>query len=181
LILNKFILISGFTASQSTKITLSSFTQPALGARYKVYYDYIAPKQNERITVRYNYNKLISDVTFNVESGRPINADVIVRGANPVLLNLTLNIVILDDYKSSSSSIKQNVKNKLITELTATQLGTTVDSVTLINIAQSVTGVARARILYFNKNGVEGQVLTITAQKDEYFIPNNVIVNTETR
>src|SRR5690606_18326244 len=73
--LNKIFVASGFKSSQSTKFTLTSATQPSHGSRYKVYYDYIAPKINERIVIRYNYNKLVQDVTFNLESTRPINAD----------------------------------------------------------------------------------------------------------
>jgi hypothetical protein len=179
--INKMFASSGFKASQSTKFTATSFTQPSLGSRYKVFYDYLAPKQNERILVRYNYNKLIADVTFNIENTRPINADVLVRQAKRVLLDLTMNVVIADDFKSSQSTVLQNLRDKLLTALTTNKLGQIVDAPTLINIAQGVSGVARARILYFNKTGGIGQVLKVQAQSDEYFAPNNLIINTETR
>jgi hypothetical protein len=179
--INKFYIASGFKASQSTKFTASSFTQPALGSRYTIFYDYLAPKQNERVLIRYNYNKLISDVTFNLESSRAINADVIVRQAKQILVDLTMNIVILDEYRTSQNTVLQNVRDKLLEALSIDSLGETIDAITLINIAQGVGGVARARILYFNKNGNTGQVLKIKAQNDEYFAPNNIIINTETR
>lgn len=179
--INKIMVSSGFRSSQSTRFTATSFTQPALGSRYKVFYNYTSPKQNERITIRYNYNKLVSDVTFNIESTRPINADVLVRGAKVVQVDLTMNVVISSDFTSSTTTVLQNLRNKLVTALTASQLGTVVDSVTLINVAQSVPGIARARILYFNKSGYSGQVLKIQAQEDEFFAPNNIIINTETR
>lgn len=180
-LINKIYVSSGFKSSQSTKFTATSFTQPSLGARYKVFYDYLAPKQNERIVVKYNYNKLISDVTFNIEDTRPINADVLAREAKLVKLDLTINVVIDSDYKSSTTTVLQNLRDKLTTALTTNILGDIVDAVTLINVAQAVTGIARARILYFNKEGGIGQVLKVQAQKDEYFAPNNVIINTETR
>lgn len=180
-LINKIYISSGFKASQSTKFTATSFTQPSLGARYKVFYDYLAPKQNERIVVRYNYNKLVTDVTFNVEDTRPINADVIVREAKLVLLDLTMNVVIADDFKSSTTTVLQNLRDKLGAAMTTTSLGQIVDSPTLINVAQAVSGIARARILYFNKTGGIGQVLKVQAQEDEYFSPNNIIINTETR
>ena len=179
--INKMFASSGFKASQSTKFTATSFTQPSLGSRFKVFYDYLAPKQNERILVRYNYNKLISDVTFNIENTRPINADVLVRQAKKVLLDLTMNVVIADDAKSSQTTVLQNLRDKLLTALTTNKLGQVVDAPTLINVAQSVTGVARARILYFNKTGGIGQVLKVQAQNDEYCVPNNLVINTETR
>jgi hypothetical protein len=180
-LINKVYVSSGFKTSQSTRLTISSLMQPGLGSRYKVYYDYLAPKPNERIIITYNYNKLISDVTFSVENTRPINADVLVRAAKTVLLDVTMNVVISDDYKSSSTTVLQNLRDKLSTALTTSQLGDVVDIPTLINAAQSVKGIARARILYFNKTGELGSALTIQTQKDEFFAPNTIIINTETR
>lgn len=180
-LINKIYLSSGFKSSQSTKFTATSFTQPSLGSRYKVFYDYIAPKPNERIVIRDNYNKLVSDVTFNLESNRPINADVLVRQARKTLLDLTMNVVIAEGFQSSAATVLQNLRDKLIAAMTTIILGDIVDTVTLINIAQSVKGIARARILYFNKTGNPGQVLSVQAQQDEYLISNNVIINTETR
>jgi uncharacterized phage protein gp47/JayE len=180
-LINKIFVASGFKASQSTKFTATSFTQPALGARYKVFYDYTAPKQNERIVINYNYNKLISDVTFNIEAARPINADVLARQAKEILLDLTMNVVIDPNFISSTTTVLQNLKNQLVAALTTTTLGQIIDQPTLINVAQAVSGISRARILHFNKNGVVGQVLKIQAQEDEFFVSNIIIINTETR
>jgi uncharacterized phage protein gp47/JayE len=179
--INKIYVASGFTASQSTKFTATSFTQPSLGARYKVFYDYLAPKQNERIVVNYNYNKLVSDVTFNLEETRPINADVLAREAKLVQLDLTMNVVIDPNFTSSTTTVLQNLRNQLTSALTTTTLGLTVDQPTLINVAQAVQGISRARILYFNKTGAAGSVQKIVAQEDEFFEPNNIVINTETR
>ena len=180
-LINKIYVSSGFKTSQSTKFTATSFTQPSLGARYKVIYDYLAPKQNERIVIRYNFNKLVGDVTFNIENTRPINADVLAREAKLTLLDLTMNVVIADDFKTSTNTVLQNLKDQLTTALTTNKLGSIVDAPTLINVAQAVNGIARARILYFNKTGGLGQVLKVQAQEDEYFAPNRIIINTETR
>lgn len=180
-LINKMFIASGFKASQATRFTTTSFTQPGLGSRYKIFYDYLAPKQNERIVVRYNYNQLISDVTFAIENSRPINADVLVRAAKETLLDLTINVVIDPAQTSSQTTILQNLRDRLVTTLTTTQLGQIVDQPTIINVAQSVSGIARARILYFNKTGGIGQVLKVQAQEDEFFSPNNIIINTETR
>jgi len=179
--INKTYISSGFKSSQSTKFTATSFTQPSLGSRYKTFYDYLAPKPNERIVVRYNYNKIISDVTFNLENTRPINADVIAREAKQVLIDLTMNVVINETAQSSTTTILQNLRDQLISAMTTTKLGDIVDTFSLINVAQAVKGIARARILYFNKSGKLGQVLNVQAQQDEYLTPNNVIINTETR
>jgi hypothetical protein len=180
-LINKVYISSGFRTSQSTKFTVSSFTQPAIGSRYKVFYDYLAPKQNERITIKYYYNRLIADTTFNIENTRPINADVLVKQAITVVVDLAMNVVISNDYKSSENTVIQNLRSQLISSLTSLSLGTVVDSATLINVAQAVPGIARARILHFNKAGKTGQLLKIQAQKNEYFVPGTIIINTETR
>lgn len=180
-LINKVYLSSGFKASQSTKFTATYFTQPNLGSRYKVFYDYIAPKSNERIVIKYNYNKIISDATINLEKSRPINADVLIKQAKQVLLDLIMNVVISDDLKSSKDSILQNLRDQLIAAMTVNKLGGIVDTVTLINIAQSVKGIARARILYFNIAGGLGQVLKVQAKHNEYLSSNNININTETR
>lgn len=180
-VINKVFVSSGFSASQSTKFTITSFTQPNLGARYKVFYDYLAPKQNERIVITYNYNKLITDVTFNIENTRPINADVLVRASTQTLLDLDISVVISSDFLNTSTTVLQNLKNQLITTMTTTKLGDIVDVVTIINVAQAVQGIARARVSYFNKTGGIGQVLSVQAQNDEYFAANQITINTETR
>lgn len=180
-LIDKVYISSGFAASQSTKIILNTFNQPIVGSRYKGIYDYIAPKQNERILIRSNYNKLITDTTFNIEENRPINADVIVRAAKEILVDITMNIVITDSKKTTQDIVVQNLKDALLSAVSSTTLGAIIDSSDLVNTAYTVEGVDRARILYFNKNGGNGQVLSLTAQKDEYFTPNNVIINIENR
>jgi len=180
-LINKMFVSSGFRASQLARFAASSFTQPSLGARYKIFYDYTAPKQNERISILYNYNKLISDVTFNLENTRPINADVLAKAALLTEVDLTMNVVISESFKNSATTVLQNLRDQLVAELTTTTLGDIIDEPTLINIAQSVDGIARARTLYLNKTGVSGKVLELQARDDEYFVSNNVIINTETR
>lgn len=178
-LINKMYVSSGFAASQATRLTTTSYTQPTLGAKYNAFYDYLAPKQNERIVINYDFNQLVGNATFNIESARPINADVLVKQAQLVLLDLTMNVVISSTYLSSSTTVLQNLRSALLTALTTTQLGQTIDQITLINVAQGIQGIARARILYFNVTGAIGQVLTITAQENQYFNPNNLIINTE--
>ena len=180
-LINQIYINSGFQTSQATKFTTTSFTKPSVGARYTIFYNYLAPKQNERILIQYNYNKLISDTTFTVENSRPINADVLVRSAKLILIDLTMNVVINQNFLTTSATVLQNLRNQLVSALTSTTLGQTIDQITLINIAQGVQGIDRARILFFNVDGLPGQVLSITANEDEYFQSNSIVINTETR
>jgi hypothetical protein len=179
--INKIFVASGFNASQSTSFTAASFTQPALGARYSPTYNYLAPQQNERIVINYNYNQLVGTATFNVESTRPVTANVLVKEALLVELDLTMNVVIIPSMISSTTTIMQNLQNAISAALTVTLLGQYIDQITLINIAQGVSGIAQARILYFNITGVQGSIISFQAQNNQYFAPNNIVLNTETR
>lgn len=167
----------GFRASASTKITASPVTQPAPGARYKVYYDYIAPKPNERIAIKYFYNRLISDVSLAVNKNRTINSDVLVREAKQVPIDLTMSVKVSSAYSGSSISVLQNVKNAMLSVINSTQLGSTIDYSAIVNAAFSVAGVANARVIIFNKSGNVGQKISIKAKSDEYFVANNIVVN----
>ena len=180
-LINQIYVNSGFQSSQVTKFTATSFTKPSVGARYTIFYDYLAPKQNERILLQYNYNNLISTATFAIENSRPINADVLVRAAKLVQVNLSMNVVINANFLSTSTSVLQNLRNQLVSALTSTVLGDTIDQITLINTAQGVQGIDRARILIFNVVGLPGQVLSLVANEDQYFQPNTITINTETR
>lgn len=180
-LVDRVFVSSGFGTSQSAKLTVSNFNQPLTGSRYKAFYDYLAPKQNERIIIRYNYNKLVSDVTFNVESNRPINADVLIRQAKAVDIDVTMNVVISDQFKTSSALVLQNLKDKLIAAINSNSLGANLDSSSLINTAFAVDGVSGARVVFFNKSGSTGQILSVQAKDDEYFVANSVTVNVETR
>lgn len=174
---------SGFssTASQSATVTVANFNQPTTKARYKAYYDFLAPKSNERISVTYNFEKLIPDATLALENSRPITADVLVKASTPLLVDVTMNIVVTSDFENSSTIVKQNVLDAITTALQATALGTTIDASDLIQVAYTVTGVDRARVVVFNETDSAGSVLSITAKKNEFIFPNEVVVEIESR
>lgn len=180
-IVNKLFVSSGFNSSQSAGFTVSFFTQPATGSRYRASYDYLAPKQNERILIRTNFNQAITDTTFAIEVSRPINADVLVRAAKEIFVDATMNIVVKDNFSTSSAIVLQNTKDRITSAINTNILGDSLNSSDLIAAAQAVDGVDRARIIYFNKDGQIGQVLTITAKPDEYFSANDILVAEEQR
>lgn len=180
LYLNK-VLSSGFKSSQSTRLSINLFNQPNNSSRYKVTYNYVAPKQNERITIKYNYNKLIGDVTFANESKRPINSDVLVKEATKLKIDLELFLIITLTSGLTESTITQSVNNAIATLVNTLQLGRTIQDVDIQIAAENVTGVDRSRIIYFNKSGVSGSVTKMVAQNNEYFELNNLTINIESR
>lgn len=174
---------SGFTSnsSLSSTLTISNMNQPQTKSRYKAYYDYVGPKENERISVSYNCDKLIGDITQVIESVRPINSDVLVKNTNALLVDATLAIVISEDFSDSPSLVIQNVNDAITSYVTGDKLGTTLDSSDLINIAYSISGVDRARIIKFNKSEKNGSVLSISAKRNQYLVANNINVYQEKR
>lgn len=177
--IEQFYIASGFNTTQSARFTMAYFTQPATGTRYTIYYNYLAPKQNERISINYNYNQLIATVTFAEETSRPITADVLVKAATELLVDATVNIVVSSTYTTSAAVVQQNVQNAIIATINTNTLGAVLNSSDLIVAAQGVSGVERARILAFNLDGVAGQVLTLQAQENQYFAANIITVNQE--
>lgn len=167
---------SGFTSGGAATATLSvsNLNQPATRSRYKVFYDYLAPKVNERINIRFNFDKLIGDSTFIIQNTRPINADVLVKSSVPILIDITMKIGINEEFINSSKIVLQNVKDTITSALNATALNTKVDASDLINQAYTVTGVDSARTIFFNKTGNVGSVLNIKAGKNEFIRANSV-------
>lgn len=174
---------SGFTsgASQTATLTVAPQNQPSPGSRYTAFYDYLAPKPNERITITYNKNQVIEDGTFAIERTRPIGADVLVKAAIPISVNITLVIVVNRGFETSSTVVAQNVTDAITQALNANELGTTIDESDFINVAYQISGVDRVRCTRFNRDGAVGRVLSITAQSNEYIQANSVVVEVEER
>lgn len=183
LLVDTIAISSGFTSSTSAGaiLTISNFNQPVTKSRYKTYYDYLAPKINERITVTFNYNKMISDSTLLIEDVRPVNADVIVKEDTVILVDVTLYIIVTPEMINSSATVRQNVIDAVSSALNVRTLGATVDSSDLENVSYSVNGVDRVRTTYFNVNGSVGSVLSISVRKDQSIAANNVLVYIESR
>jgi len=175
---------SGFTsaASQTASLSISNQNQPASGTRYTIFYDYTAPKNNERISIRYNHNQLINDSTLTIQDVRPITADVLVKAAVPILVDASLAIVVTQSFISQGASeiVAQNVRDAVTSAINAQALGTTLNASNLVNVAYTIQGVDRVRVTFFNIDGSSGSTLTLTAEKNEFLQANivNVVVET---
>ena len=174
---------SGFTSTSSAAATLSvsNFNQPTSRTRYNAFYDYTAPKVNERITIRYNYDRLITDATFNIENTRPISADVLAKASTRILVDTTMNVVVTDAFVNNTEIVRQNVQDAVTSALNQQSLGTIVDSSDLTQAAYTVNGVDRVRTLFFNRAGESGSVLSIVAQSNEFIAANTVTITIESR
>lgn len=174
---------SGFNSSGSlaSTISITNLNQPIIKSIYKCYYDYEAPKTNERISVTYNTNKLIGDIQLLIEDKRALNDDILVKESNNILVDIIMYIVVDNNFTNSSSVVRQNVQDAITSALNVGRLNPIIDQSDLQNIAYTVNGVDRVRITYFNKTGNTGSVLSISAQKNQTILANNVQVIVESR
>jgi len=182
-IVDSISISSGFTSatSSSATLTVNNLNQPTAGRRYSVAYDYIAPKSNERITVRYNKNAVISDSTFSVEDVRPISADVLVKAATPLVIDTEVSIIVTTAFNNSTVIVQQNVADAITSFLNSTSLGNKIDRSDIINVAYTVSGVDAVEVISFNLENEAGSVRSICAEKNQYTQAGLITVNVGTR
>jgi hypothetical protein len=181
LLVDSIVSSSGFNKSQSSKLTIASMNQPKTNERYQAYYDYKAPKQNERMVIKYTYNQLVTESQFAIEKKRPINADVLTKESERLLVDTQMYIVVTKDQTNASATVAQNVRDALITWLTINKLGQIVDASDAITTAQTVQGVDRVRLTKFNISSKRGVAQSIQSKSNQYFAPNTIEVIVETR
>jgi len=165
---------SGFRDSVggiSGSIEISALNQPALSEQYQIDYDFISPKEGERITVSYNINKLILDATSEIERVRPITADVLVKEAEEISVDVSGTILINDDALNDTDSIIENVANAVTNLISASSLGGTVDYSDVISVAAAQNGVDSVNISIFNETGLSGRRAFIRALDNQYISP----------
>lgn len=175
---------SGFTNTSgvvSGNISITSMNQPVSGIGYLTTYDYTAPKEGERITIKYNYNKLITDSTFSIERVRPITADVLIKQASPLAVDIGMKVVVASNVTTNTTNILRSVEQTITIFTTATGLNTILDASDLISAVYQVTGVDRVVLTKFNLSGLPGIVKSISAERNQYIILGEVSVVEDSR
>lgn len=181
---DKIAIDSGFVGLSATvegSLLVDSYTQPSAGISYFASYDYIAPKEGERLTIKYRYNKLISDLMFLLEDSRPITADVLIKSAIAKPIDVELSVVVTSNFANNTANLQQGLQETLTSFLSANGLNTTVDQSDIINASYGVSGVDRIIVTKFNLSGSTGVVKSISAGRNEYITAGTIIVNIESR
>jgi hypothetical protein len=176
--------LSGFQDSSGNirgSILIDAFNQPLINSTYSTDYNYTAPKENERITVNYEYNKLITDSSEAIEDERTITADVLIKEASKIEVDVTAYIVVSEEYENKEESVSQDVSNQISDSLNSESLGTTIDKSDVSGDISNVEGVDRVRITLFNTTGNTGIKESISANGNEYIAPGTINVETEDR
>lgn len=174
---------SGFrnsAGSISGSIIVTSINQPLTGTSYLASYSYTAPKEGERITIEYNFNKLVSDATFIVERNRPITADVLIKQAKPTPIDTTVRII-TDPSFGGSAAVLVSVEEALNSFIAGFGLGEIIDASDIINACYQVAGVDRVIITKFNISGSDGVRKSLTSSRGEHFTQGRIIVQSDTR
>ena len=175
---------SGFTSLAgvvSGNISISSLNQPVSGSQYFATYDYVAPKEGERITVSYNYNRLIADSTLAIEAVRPITGDVLTKAAVEVGLDLTLDVVLADGFEEQEAAVRQNLTEALTSFISGGGLEATIDASDIIQTCYSIDGVDRVVITKFNLADSTGILKTVAAERNQSFAANSIVIEIEER
>lgn len=156
-------------------IVVAPMNQPNVGLSYFANYKFTAPIEGERLTVRYNLNRLISDVTANLENVRAITADVLVKESPSLPIDVVGEIIINKDLIGESGTIVENASNAVVNLLNSSTLGGLIDYSDVINAVTSVPGVDSVNISTFNESGMAGRKSFIQALDNQYILASSVI------
>lgn len=181
---DRFSVSSGFRGSSSSligSVVLTPTNQPGVGLAYSANYMFTAPIEGERITVRYNLNRLISDVTANLENVRSITADVLVKASPTLSVDIIGELIVNEDVISETDTVRENAANAVVNLLNSVTLSGTVDYSDIINAATSVAGVDSINISTFNESGKTGRKSFIKALDNQSIVAGEVIFTSVAR
>jgi hypothetical protein len=168
---------SGFRSSGGGlvgTISIKTLSEPSSGDIYLADYSFVAPKEGERITVEYNVNSSILEATRAIELVRPITADVLIKEAFKLEIEVEGQIIIGEDFASESTRIIEDATSAIVNILSSEKLGTMVDYSDIISVATSIEGVDSLNISRFSLSGETGRRAFIKALDNQYISPGIV-------
>jgi hypothetical protein len=175
--IDRITVSSGFRSNIGNlvgSLTVSPNTQPGVGLSYSTDYNFVAPKEGERLTLRYNLNRLVTDTTVQIENVRPITADVLVKEAFELAIDVAGEIIINENAEQSSDTVIENVSNAVVNLLNTSTLGSIVDYSDIISVAAAIAGVDSVNISLFNESGNIGRRTFIQALDNQYISAGSV-------
>lgn len=174
---------SGFLSNSvlSGSISVEFGCQPEPGSQYFASYKFLAPKDGERLFIRYNHNSAVVEATAAIEASRPITADVLVKEAYEIYVDVQATIVVSEDFAEDSETIRENVSDQVSNVLSTNILGGIVDYSDIIRAITNVTGVESADVNLFNFEGQSGRRDFIRALDNQSISPNLINISVVTR
>ena len=182
--ISKINVTSGFRNAAGNivgNLAVYSGCQPPVGRSFLSNYSFIAPKEGERISVKYNINRLLLDATTAVERVRPITSDIIIKEAAEILIDVSGEILINEDQIQNADFILQNVSDEISKLLSTNALGPTIDYSDVISAGTRVSGVDSINISQFNVSGKSGRKSFIKALENQTINPGNIFLEAVSR
>lgn len=135
------------------------------------------PSVGQTLEITYNYDKLIDDIQTGIEDYRILTADVLIRKAQSVEVEISLDIQVYNDY--SLEDTKTSVINKISVYINNLKtLGAEFDRSDIVSVAKEIEAVDRIdldSVVIRKIGGTAENVIKIN--DNEYFEINNIIVN----
>ena len=174
-------ILNGFKSTAGIlkgSLEVTAFNQPISFTNYNTDYSFLAPKNGERLQISYSLNRLVIDATQAIESCRPITADLLVKEAFSIEVDVSGTILVNDDFLTESASIEQNVITAITGLLTTNSLGSRIDYSDVSSVAANIRGVDSVNISLFNKSGKTGRKAFIYALENQTIIPGTITIST---
>lgn len=170
-------LISGFLNTSNSTIVgnlrIYRLSQPNTSSIYSADYSYFGPVENERLTVRYRYNNIISDATNAIEGVRTLTADVLTRLAIQIVVNVSATVILTNQAISQSSQIIDQATSAVTSLISNNPVGALLDYTAISRVITNIVGVSSTDITVFDYVGSEfdGQAnrKSIYADPNQYF------------
>ena len=182
--INRISVSSGFRTTGGViagSVDIKSYSQPNVGETYFANYDFTAPKEGERITISYNVNRLVIDATSELERVRPITADVLVKEAEELTVDVQGTLLINDDALNEAERITDSVINAVTNLLNTARLGSTIDYSDVISVAAAQNGVDSVNISIFNETGKAGRRAYIQSLDNQTISPGKIFFEAVSR
>jgi len=162
-------------------IEVNPISQPGNGNTYYVDYDFLAPKEGERISISYNVNKLITSSTIEIERVRPVTADILIKEAEELTIDVEGTILINDNALGEAGKIVENATNSVSNLLNTSKLGTVVDYSDIIAVVAAENGVDSVNISLFNESDKTGRKAFIRALDNQTISPGTIVFEAVSR
>jgi len=175
--INRVSVSSGFRSGKNSligSISVEAVSQPKSGSTYYADYDFIAPKEGERITVSYNVNRLVIDATADIERVRPITADILVKEADEILVDVEGTVLINENALSESSRIIDAAINAVTSLLNTARLGAVIDYSDIVSVVAAQNGIDSVNISLFNESGKTGRKAFVKTLDNQTISPGNI-------
>jgi len=155
-------------------IAIETVNQPGTGATYYVDYDFTAPKEGERITVSYNVNRLVIDATASIERVRPITADILVKEADEILVDVEGTILVNENALGEAERIVDTAVNAVSNLLNTARLGAVIDYSDIVSTVASQNGIDSVNVSLFNEAGKTGRKAFIKTLDNQTISPGSI-------